>query len=794
MVNFFLQLYYFDIIYFLEALFLFNFEQGDVMSGRKTKGQKTQLSITNDQKLFLINLLQKLINGTFETKINNCTTLDNLYRSVEQLIEELHNNETKIRKLSTRTHTSIVENNKQLVTYFKDKITSEEIKEQITTILKDSIEIDKLKKLPIPILNKLNLNSKKLEQLPNNILQELSVEHLIKLPLEKLKQLDLTNKPTEYPIKIFKTTQELKDNIKLKGNEGYLMINGEFIKTDEFLSGFEFEKDSFQPIDAQYANEIQKIMYGDIQPQNLNTLEHNLSHSEQRMMLYILQQLQKGEKIDEIVMFTGRKCCPVCHEALPRFMEYIKKNYSGLVPETMAVYDFWNSGYSNMSTLQNNNTYKETYWTKNTNNKEGLIQNEFYRNIKSYEDLSKKEKKEIDSKKDVVTPQTNQQNNIIIYFNAPFECYKKGEDKKTIIYTPHSKETYSSMLSECKYKIAIINKQNVPIAEPYYKYNSNLINYKSVFDTSLNKMEKEHLSKFVSKINNNRTLGTNDTIGNLQYTVESLKGDSNVPIVFSVEELEKIYNEKKIKAEQDEVFKLINKVNSLNKKLEQIKNNKIINAEIKQLLNDILQHNKRYSQSTEQIDRLDTLDQNELNTDNLEQIINDITKIIQQDVEKIKEQKDKIITILDKDIIKKKLEEIQQQSENIILQQDKNKDKEITEEHKETLNTEKKHKNILDIIQKEEEQFAKDKKTHEKNQEQLKRIQLQHETFKQHAIRYRQSTIALETLQERQNNPCFNLQNYLKKTFAIDNIGTNTQLHLPPSNTDGTLSKSLVSK
>ena len=38
------------------------------------------------------------------------------------------------------------------------------------------------------------------------------------------------------------------------------------------------------------------------------------------------------------------------------------------------------------------------------------------------------------------------------------------------------------------------------------------------------------------------------------------------------------------------------------------------------------------------------------------------------------------------------------------------------------------------------------------------------------------------------------IYNYLKKTFAIDNIGTNTQLHLPPSNTDGTLSKSLVSK
>ena len=372
-----------------------------------------------------------------------------------------------------------------------------------------------------------------------------------------------------------KTTLENKLNLKtptytvFSGNEGYLMIgkqkpnsttdlDREFIGTDEFLSDFEMLNntrytnkdemaDPFKPIDAQYGNEIQKIMYGDIQPENLNTFEHNLSHSEQRMMLYILQKLEKGEKIDEIVMFTGRKCCPVCHEALPKFMEHINNNYGSLVPDKITVYDFWN-------------------------------------------------KREYDGdriKRD--------------YCNNNYYAY--GSDKG--------------------------------------------VNYKSVFDENLTEIEKQHLVEFVSKINNHRCIGTDNTIGDWFYTVESLKGDSNVPIVFSVEELEKIYNEKKIKAEQDEVFKLINKVNSLNKKLEQIKNNKIINTEIKQLLNDILQHNKRYSQSTEQIDRLDTLDQNELNTDNLEQIINDITKIIQQDVEKIKEQKDKIITILDKDIIKK---------------------------------------------------------------------------------------------------------------------------------------------
>lgn len=36
MVNFFLQLYYFDIIYFLEALFLFNFERGNVVYKEST--------------------------------------------------------------------------------------------------------------------------------------------------------------------------------------------------------------------------------------------------------------------------------------------------------------------------------------------------------------------------------------------------------------------------------------------------------------------------------------------------------------------------------------------------------------------------------------------------------------------------------------------------------------------------------------------------------------------------------------------------------------------------------------
>lgn len=173
-------------------------------------------------------------------------------------------------------------------------------------------------------------------------------------------------------------------------------------------------------MDAQYGNEIQKIMYGDIQPQNLDTFEHNLSHSEQRMMLYILQQLEeqkqkqeKGEeikeedKIKEIVMFTGRKCCPVCYEVLPKFMNYIGNKYGVLVPDKITVYDFWNE-------------------------------------------------KEHD-----------------------------GDMKKR---------------GYCN--------------DNYYAYDSEKVNYKSVFDTSLTKIEKQHLVEFVNKINNNRTFGTNDTIGN----------------------------------------------------------------------------------------------------------------------------------------------------------------------------------------------------------------------------------------------------------------------------------------
>ena len=446
-----------------------------------------------------------------------------------------------------------------------------------------------------------------------------------------------------------------------EGNEGYLMIDGEFIKTKEFLSGFEFDKYPLNPIDAQYGNEIQKIMYGDIRPGNLNTLEHNLSHSEQRMMLYILQQLQeqkqkleRGEiikeedKIKEIVMFTGRKCCPVCHEALPKFMNYIKKEYKDLVPDKMTVYDFWN---------------RRDY--------DGDFKNRGY----------------------------------------------------------------------LRYNITITNPTNADYkqnANNYYSYGSNEgVNYNSVFD---NEADIQHLSKFVEKINKHRYISTYNTIGDRFYTVESLKGDSGMPIVFSMEELEKIYNEKNINIKQNEVLKLINKVNSLNKQLEDLKGKKEINEETRQLLNNILQNNKYINNARSKTNRFNTLNQNELNIDNLEQIINNITKIVQQDVEEIKKHKDEIIGILDKDIVKKKLEEIQKQSGNTILQRDM--DNEITKEE---------HEEILKIIQTKKEEF------------------------KQHVIRYKQSTIALKTLQERQNGEYFNFQNYLKKTFAIENIVTSVQ-------------------
>ena len=469
----------------MEALFLFNYERGNVVDKEKQTINNTINSVV----------------AKISEKINPSTTIEQLY---DLLKEEINNTKSKTTDI---TKQRILEKFKKDIVQYSTKLLERTV-EAITATSNSASNF--YNSLPISILNELNLDSTRLQILPNNTLQELSVEHLIKLPIKKLITLNIKEEklkllpPKTLQDLLATKTQELKGNIELKGNEGYLMINGEFIKTDEFLSGFEFEKDSFQPIDAQYANEIQKIMYGNIQPQNLDTLEHNLSHSEQRMMLYILQQLQKGEKIDEIVMFTGRKCCPVCHEALPKFMKYIKDNYKDLVPDKIIVYDFWN-------------------------------------------------KKEYDE-----------------------DRAKRGYYEKD-----------------------------------YYAYGSkDGVNYKSVFDTSLNKTEEKHLSKFVEKINKdrvkvddkkfNKETGQRDIpvvlIGNSQYTIESLKGNSNTPIMFSVEELEKIYNEKKIKAEQDEVFKLINKVNSLNKELEQIKNNKIINAEIKQLLNDILQHNKRYSQ------------------------------------------------------------------------------------------------------------------------------------------------------------------------------------------------------
>lgn len=564
------------------------------------------------------------------------------------------------------------------------------------------MDIQKLKKLPIPILNEFNLNSKKLEQLPNNILQELSVEHLIKLPLEKLKQLDLTNKLTEYPIEIFKKTQELKGNIELSGNEGYLIINREFIKTDEFLSGFEFEKDSFQPIDAQYANEIQKIMYGNIQPQNLDTLEHNLSHSEQRMMLYILQKLEKGEGINEIVMFTGRKCCPVCHEALPKFMEHIKTNYSNLLPENLkiTVYDFWNNDFNKEQQL-----YDDKYWKKEYNN-----------------------------------------------------------------------STY--------------NNTN------YYNVNDT-VKYMNIFDRYSN---IKHLSEFVAKINNGRTSGINNAIGNSQYTVESLKGDSNVPIVFSMEELEE-YDSIKTPVEKIKTLieQLKNNVDALNSSLKELDNNSkkidIIRQALDMEKNQLPVHDDTKSQSQF------FGEQSEKNTQNKTQLetatqIDETTQVLATKIKKLRDSLNEIknqYIALKNDIIESK----QFKEENISKQQEEFEKKYIFKETEQNVLAEKRKEiqnviNQINNLQKEEYNIIKNKQKQQEKQEKMKKLRKQYnelqqnyrniehthlknikeqsEEFKNKLTRYKQNSVVLKTFQDRQMEQNFDLQDYLKKTFAIDGI------------------------
>lgn len=456
-------------------------------------------------------------------------------------------------------------------------------------------------------------------------------------------------------------------------------LDREFIKADEFLSGFEYTDNNtrdkpktkqtadgikypFKPIDSQTANEIQKIMYGDITVNNLDNpkLETNLSHSEQRMMLYILQQLEEQkqkqekkedikeeDKIKEIVMFTGRKCCPVCHEALPKFMEHIKTNYGNLLPENLkiTVYDFWDrrdydGDFKNRDYLRNN----------------------------------------------------------------------------TIITNP----------TDADYE------QNV---NNYYTYGSDEgVNYKSVFDENLTEIEKQHLVEFVKEINNtreyiltkvfNEQTGKKDKdavlIGNSQYTVESLKGDSNVPIVFSIEELEQ-YNS--IKTPVEEIKKLVDNlktnIEALNSSLKKLEHNgekiDIIRQALDMEKNQLPAHDDTKSQSQffgEQSEK-NTQDKTQLET------ATQIDETTQALAIKIKNLRDSLNEIKNQYIALK----------NNIIE---------SEQFKE--------ENINNIISKQQEKFEKN------------------------SIRYKQNSIALETLQDRQNGRNFVLQDYLKKTFAIDGI------------------------
>lgn len=717
---------------------MFNFERGNVVSDGKVKRQKTSNELQN-----VNNAIDQLVSKAIQKiGINKELTEDEFYQLVSSTIIGILNcmQDTSKKQILEQLQKQIDKKEGDLL-----KTTFEIFSRKANG---QQLNIQKLQQLPISILNELNLDSTRLQILPNNTLQNLSVKHLEKLPIEKLITLNIEEEklkllsPKTLQNLISTKTQKLKGNIELKGNEGYLMINGEFIKADEFLSGFEFEKDSFKPIDPQIANEVQKIMYGDITVNNLDNpkLETNLSHSEQRMMLYILQKLEeqkqkqkRGEeikeedKIKEIVMFTGRKCCPVCHEALPKFMEHIKNKYGDLVPKTMTVYDFWNNDYNNMLTLHNNNTYKETYWIKNTDKKEGLIQNEFYRNIKSYEDLIKDKDKDEDKKEtmkqfinNITDKEKQQKENITIYFNAPFECYDKEKSVKIIIYTPHSEETYRYMLDECKYKIATIKttikEENVPIAEPYYIYrNSDLINYKSVFD---GKVDTQHLSKFVNKINNHRCIGTNNTIGNPQYTVESLKGDSNVPIVFSVEELseEGIIDEttqKDIKTLQQNLQIIISKLRENEKQLKEL---------------ELKLENAKKTHTTQQTKQRETF----------------TTKSL---------QKQTVTTILPTET------------------------KNLIEENSQLLKQlNKQQKQYYNIKQKIVENLSKKKK-----EEIIQILSNRNKKLNEGEIRLKQNEIAIKTLKQSKTD----LQNYLNKTFALGGImtsGTNINLTINSCN------------
>ena len=181
MIIFFLQLYYFDIISFLEALFLFNFERGNVVSDGKVKRQKTSNELQN-----VNNAIDQLVSKAIQKiGINKELTEDEFYQLVSSTIIGILNcmQDTSKKQILEQLQKQIDKKEGDLL-----KTTFEIFSRKANG---QQLNIQKLQQLPISILNELNLDSTRLQILTNNTLKNLSVKHLEKLPIEKLITLNI---------------------------------------------------------------------------------------------------------------------------------------------------------------------------------------------------------------------------------------------------------------------------------------------------------------------------------------------------------------------------------------------------------------------------------------------------------------------------------------------------------------------------------------------------------------------------------------------------------------------------
>ena len=142
---------------------MFNFERGNVVDDRKTKGQKTP-----NESQIINNTIDPLVNKVIQKiEINKELTENDFYKLV---LNAMKDTPSSIQNTSKK---QILEQLQQQIDKKEGNLLKTTFEIFSRKANNQQLDIQKLKKLPIPILNKLNLDSTRLQILPNNTLQEL---------------------------------------------------------------------------------------------------------------------------------------------------------------------------------------------------------------------------------------------------------------------------------------------------------------------------------------------------------------------------------------------------------------------------------------------------------------------------------------------------------------------------------------------------------------------------------------------------------------------------------------------